>query len=86
VTPSADRCELPLPTLCGSLDDPLGGPVVDPQSFGGGVDGRAVTACSQHCDHGLDGLCCRAGCNQLGRKVCIDVCGFYFDLCRLGLR
>lgn len=29
----------------------------------------AVTACTQQCDHGLDGLCSDTGCNELRRKV-----------------
>ena len=39
------RHELSLPTLGGSLHDPLRGPVVDPRCFGGSVNRRVVTAC-----------------------------------------
>jgi hypothetical protein len=83
---SADHHELPVPVPGGSLHDPLRGPVVDPRCLGGSVDRRAVTACRQHCDHGLDRLCSHTGCNQLRRKVCIDLCNLCIDLCRLGLR
>jgi hypothetical protein len=74
---SADGEEWPL--LRGSLHDPLRSPVVDPRCFGGSVDRRPTTACSQYRDHRLEALCGRTGCNQLRSKVCID-------LCRLGLR
>ena len=76
--PSADRRELPLPLGCGSLHDPLRSPVVDPRRLGGSVDRCAVTAYSQHRHHRLDGLRGHTRCNQLRRKVCID-------LLRLGL-
>jgi hypothetical protein len=36
--PSTDRQKLPPPTPCGSLHDPLCGPVVDPRCFGCCVD------------------------------------------------
>lgn len=76
--PSADRQKLPLPMLCG-LHDPLRSPVVDPRCPGRCVDRRAVTAGRQDCKHRLDGLCRRAGDDQVRRNLCID-------LCHLGLR
>jgi hypothetical protein len=79
VTSSADRDKLPLPVLCDNLHDPLRRPVVDPRCLGGSVDRRAVAPCSQHRDDSLDGLCRRTGCNQLRRKLCIN-------MGRLGLR
>ncbi len=54
---SADHRKRPLPMLGGSLHDPLRSPVVDARRLGGSVDRCAVTACSQHRDHSLDGLC-----------------------------
>ena len=38
--PSADRRELALPVLCGSLHDALRSAVIDPRSLGGGIDRR----------------------------------------------
>ncbi len=88
---SADHHELPVPVPGGSLHDSLRSPVVDPRCLGGSVDRCAVTACSQHCDHSLDGLCSHAGCNQLRRKFCIYLCCLglrwaLHRLCRVGLQ
>jgi Molydopterin dinucleotide binding domain len=45
--PSANRHELPVPTLCVSLHDPLRRPVVNPRCLGRSIDRRAVTVCRE---------------------------------------
>jgi hypothetical protein len=79
--PSADRHELPLRVLCGSLHDPLRSAVIDPRCSSGSVDRCTVTACCQHRDHRLHGLCSHTGCNQLQRKVCIDCASVCAEPC-----
>jgi hypothetical protein len=70
--------------LCGSPHDPLRSPIVEPGCFGGNIDRYAGTVCSQHSDHSLDMLHSDTACNHLGRKVCIGVCNFCINRCRVG--
>jgi len=72
--------------VCGSLQDPLCRPVVDPRRLGGSVDRCAITVCFQHGDHRHRALRGHAGCNQFRRKVCIDLCNVCIAPCALRLR
>jgi hypothetical protein len=80
---SADHHELPVAVPGGSLHDPLCRLVVDPRRFGGSVYRCAVTVCFQHRDHSLGMLCGHSGCNQFRRKVCVELCNFCIDRCRV---